>query len=377
MTAAATRASFERLLAVAPRLDACAPLQSFVALPERTLLHAGPPFQPGAIVAPVLNSAATAAVFEGWADNIEAARAAILQGRIRLAPAQDVGVVTPLAFVVSPSMAMLRVSDARGKAAVRYSPLNDGPPPAALRFGAVHGEQAARLDLLRRIAPAFAAALAEPLPVLPVMQAGLAGGDDLHGRVAAANAALADHLAPRLSSEARDYLALANQFVLNVIMAACALMIGAGSGVAGSGMVVAAGGNGAQLGWKIAGDPQRWHAIAGQPPAGPRFANAGDKCFLPAIGDSAVIDACGFGAAALRHAPEMIAAVRGHVDGRWFTPTASEAFIGTHPAFPSDLKLGLDVARPAPLRGIMLAALDADGEAGLIGRGVAPWPTVA
>ncbi len=376
MTDAATQASFELLLSVAPQLDACAPLKSFIALPEHTLLHAGPPFQPGAVVAPILNSAATAAVFEGWADNVEMARAAILQGRIHLQPAQDRGVVTPLAFVVSPSMAVLRVSDARG-AAVRYSPLNDGPPPGASRFGAVHSEQAARLELLRRTAPAFAAGLSEPLPVLPIMQAGLASGDDLHGRIAAANAALVEQLAPRLSGEARDYLSLANQFMLNVIMAACALMIGAASGASGSRMVVAAGGNGAQLGWKIAGEPQRWHTIAARPPAGPHFPDAGEKRFLPAIGDSAVIDACGFGAAALRYAPEMAVALRGHVDERWFTPVASEAFIGAHPAFPTDLRLGLDLARTAPLRGIMLAALDADGEAGLIGRGIAPWPMSA
>ena len=91
------------------------------------------------------------------------------------------------------------------------------------------------------------------MPLLPIMRAGLDGGDDLHGRVSAANAALVASLAPRLSGEAREYLTLANQFVLNVIMAACAVMIGAGEGIEDSRLVTAAGGNGVDFGWQLAG----------------------------------------------------------------------------------------------------------------------------
>ena len=373
----ATWESFERLLAVKPQLDLCAPLASVVSVPEHTLLHAGPPMrEKAAIPAPLFNSAVAAALFEGWAEDESGARSAIQQGRIRLAPAQDHGVVTPLAFVVSPSMWVLGVSDAAGEVKSRYTPVNDGPPPAALRFGARNDGQAERLSLLGRIGPALCDALKEPIPVLPVMQAGLSGGDDLHGRVSAANAALALKLAPRLSGEAAAYLSVANQFVLNVIMAACAVMLGAGGDIAGSRMVTAAGGNGVDLGWRLADAPAVWHTTTAEVPVGPHFPHAAERRFLPAIGDSAVIDACGFGAAALRFAREMMAALRGHVSDAYFADTASEPFLGHHPAFPSDLRLGLDIAHATPVRGIMLAALDADGEAGLVGRGIAPWPQV-
>lgn len=372
----ATRVSFERLLAAAPQLDGCAALGSLVALPEKTLLHAGPPFQKGeAVPAPVFNSAAAAAQFEGWATDLTEARRAITSGEIRLAPAQDYAVVTPLAFVVSPSMPALRVSDAGGKVSPRYAPVNDGPPPAALRFGARHEGQLERLALLGRIGPALGQALRDAVPILPIMSAGLIGGDDLHGRVSAANAALFDVLAPRLSGEAGDYLSLANQFVLNVIMAACAVMIGAGEGVEESRLVTAAGGNGIIFGWQLAGASGVWQTAAAAAPVGPHFPHATGRRFLPAIGDSAVIDACGFGAAALRHAPDMIAALRGYVSDSYFDATASAGFIGAHPAFPPDLKLGLDIDAQGPARGVMLAAVDADGEAGLVGRGVSPWPT--
>jgi hypothetical protein len=375
----ATQLSFQRFLAAAPQLDGCAPLGSFVALPDKTLLHAGPPFQAGAVLPPpIRNAAAAAALFEGWSADFDDACAAIARGDIRLMPAQDFAVATPLAFVVSPSMPVLRVSDAGGQATPRYTPVNDGPPPAAMRFGARHQDQQERLALISRIAPVLNDALQQAIPVLPILRAGLDGGDDLHGRVSAANAALFDVLAPRLAGEAIDYLNLANQFVLNVIMAACALMIGAGNGVDESRMVSAACGNGIDFGWQVAAAPGQWQAAAALAPVGPHFPHTVDRTFLPAIGDSAVIDACGFGAAALRYAPEMIAALRGHIPDSYFEVTASAPFIGPHPRFPPDLKLGLDVSASAQgPHGVMLAAVDEQGEAGLVGRGVAPWPAMS
>jgi hypothetical protein len=372
----ATRMSFERLLTAAPQLDGCAPLGEVVTVPDKTLLHAGPPFQAGIVLPPpVRNAAAAAAQFEGWAADYNEACAALARGDIRLAPAQDYGVVTPLAFVVSPAMPVLRVFDVLGQTGPRYAPVNDGPPPAALRFGAHHDGQMERLALIGRIGPALNGALHEAISVLPILRAGLDGGDDLHGRVSSANAALAAVLAPRLSNEARNYLAMANQFVLNVIMAACAVMIGAGAGIKGSRVVTVAGGNGIDFGWQLAGAPGVWRTAAAEVPVGPHFPHTAGKRFLPAIGDSAVIDACGFGAAALRYAPDMIAALRGHVPDAYFEATASAGFIGAHPAFPPDLRFGLDIDAAAAVRGVMLAAVDAEGEAGLVGRGVAPWPS--
>lgn len=372
----ATAASYERLLAARPQLDRCAPLGDIAAVPNRTLLHAGPPLQAGVIPPPLLNSAIAAALFEGWARDETQARDAILHGGIRLAPAQDHAVVTPLAFVVSPSMWVLGVSNGASKKTPRFAPLNDGPPPAALRFGARHADQAGRLALLAKCGPAFDRAVRQPIELLPLLRAGLDGGDDLHGRVIAANAALTAILMPRLTGAAVDYLGLANQFVLNLIMAACATMIGAGAGIADSRMVIAAGGNGVEFGWQLAGAPGRWAARPAHPPLGPHFPQAVGRRFLPAIGDSAVIDACGFGAAALRHAPELAEALRAHVPASFLTSEASASFLGPHPAFPPDLRLGLDIEAVGTGHGVMLAALDADGEIGLAGRGIAPWPAI-
>src|SRR5690242_16252715 len=113
-------------------------------LPARTLLHAGPPF-PGPPPAPVRNAAAQALVFEGAAADLAAAKALIDERAYRLSPAQDFGVATPLAQVVSPTMPVFVVGDGPERG---LAPLVEGPPPA-LRFGS---KETLCLDRLRATA---------------------------------------------------------------------------------------------------------------------------------------------------------------------------------------------------------------------------------
>ena len=69
-----------------------------IGVAKDTLLHAGPPFSsPDQVTRPILNSACVAAVYEGLARDFDQAEAMVLAGEIRLKPAQDFGVVTPLA----------------------------------------------------------------------------------------------------------------------------------------------------------------------------------------------------------------------------------------------------------------------------------------
>ena len=373
-----TEHSFAGLAATQPQLRRIAALAELAeGLQARTLYHAGPPFpDPTDLPAPLANSVAAAALLEGWIDDKSAIADALASGAIRLAPAQDIGLVTPLAFVAGPGTFCLEVSDAAAPARRKLSPLNDGPLPDALRLGT---GRPAGIDILRGlqngIGADLAARLRAPIPLLPLLAAGLQGGDDLHGRLDAAQARVPGMFEAPLLPETADYLARTNQFVLNVVMAAAALMIGAGSGPAGSTMVVACGGNGRDLGYKLAGEPDRWITLPARPPVGPRLAGQETARPLPAIGDSAVIDALGLGAACLRFAPELAASLKGHIEAAYFTEAAHDAFIGPHPALPlPGLKLGLDLARPRRCLGIMLGMVGAEGTEGLIGRGVAPWP---
>tara|TARA_R110000787_G_scaffold263946_1_gene369884 strand:- start:35807 stop:36946 length:1140 start_codon:yes stop_codon:yes gene_type:complete len=372
-----TRQSFAQLIAVTPALGRIAPLNVLASdLPARTLFHAGPPFEDIAeIPAPVKNSIVAAAVHEGWATTADDTWALVEQKKLYLMPAQDIGMVTPLAYVVGPGVFCIEVCDANAPSQRALSPINDGPLPDALRFGT---GRPAGLTLLRTLSTSVGADLSQHVksgtPLLPMFAHAIVNGDDLHGHVAALQAHVFDMFSADISATTEKYVTDANQFVLNIVMATAALMIGAGAGVSGSDMVVAAGGNGVQLGYKLASAPDTWVCVPAHRPVGPKFPNASQSIALPAIGDSAVIDALGFGAANLRFCPTLEGALDGHIDTAFFTDTAHQAFIGPHPDIQMPgLHVGLDLTRPRTCLGIMLGMVEERGVDGIIGRGVAPW----
>lgn len=374
----ATEKSAEAAAGVDPLLAGAGKLCDFRHIDGRTLLHAGPPLRdPASACRPLLNAAAAAAMLEGWTDSADNARAMIANGEIKLKPAQDNGVVVPLAFVAGPTTAMLRVIDGNAGGPDMLVSVNDGPPAGALRFGAPGPGTVAHLQhLAEAVAPALDRTLKEaPVPLLPFAARALAAGDDLHGQVAASSAEIIGTLCGHLGAgPAASTVAAAGQFFLNLWMAASALMIRAGAGIGGSAMVVAAGGNGQDVGLKLAAEPDRWIVLPANPPRGPRLRPDLEPLpLLPAIGDSVVIDACGFGAQALSFAPALRDA---------FAVAASDPVLqaptrllrAIHPGFGSlQIRVGLDgraIRRDAPFCAT-LAGLDADGNAGLIGRGLA------
>lgn len=374
----ATQTSYMQLIAAEPVLSRIAPLGELISdLPPRSLFHAGPPYTgPEQIPPAVLNGIGAAAIIEGWIKDVDDVPKLLQDGRLQLLPAQDIGLVTPLAFVVGPSVYCLEVMDAKRPDLRRLSPLNDGPLPDALRFGTGRTQG---IDLLQRltsvVGPDLARHFRKQAPLLPLLAVGLAGGDDLHGHVAAAQIRLSDLFDGDQSADSTAFMSAANQFVLNIIMATAALMIGAGAGVGGSNMVVAAGGNGVAFGYKLAARPDDWIMLPAERPIGPKFPGKEAMQALPAIGDSAVIDALGFGAACLRFCPTLLGALDGHIDPAFFTVAAHEAFIGPHPALPdASIHVGLDLTRPRSCLGIMLGMVGATGTEGIVGRGVAPWP---
>ncbi|MDQ2106680.1 YlbE family protein, partial [Azospirillum isscasi] len=303
----ATARAVERLLAAVPVWTETGTAGERIGLDRRTLLHAGPPFaNPEEICPPVLNAAAAALLFEGMAEGVEEARALVRSGAVTLRPAQDLGVVTPLAAVVSRSMWLHVVEDAGGSGVRAHSPLNEGGGPA-LRFGIVNGAVVERLRLLHgAVGPTLAGV--GPVELSGIAREAMEQGDELHGRVGVASALLTDTLASRLggSGEVCGFLREAGQFFLNPWMAACKTMLLAADGVPGAALVTAAGGNGVRFGLRLSGMMgEGWASAPAAAPQGPDIALPGGapRPRLPAIGDSAVIDAVGFGALALDAAP--------------------------------------------------------------------------
>ena len=377
VVSAATRRSYERLTAVQPVMGRIAPLKDFLtSLTDRTLFHAGPPFRDlASIPVAVINSAAAMAVFEGWADNREDARAAVGRGDIVLKPAQDTGLVTPLAFVAGPNVFCLEVRDANTPESRMLSPLNDGPPPHGLRFGTGSADGLRLLcTLSETVGPDLARTARQGLPLLPLLAGALSAGDDLHGHVAALQSRVFEIFGDDGSAETRTFIEAAGQFVLNLVMATAALMIAAGGEEPESSMVVAFGGNGVEVGYKVAHAPDTWRTMPAHRPIGPIFPAAVRSLPMRAVGDSAVIEALGFGAACLRFSPSLQDALRDHIDPGFISESAHSGYIGPHPRLPlPGLRVGIDAASAPLLRGIMLGMVDESGCCGLIGRGVAPW----
>ncbi len=318
------------------------------------LLHAGPPYASGDTVpAAVRNAAALALVHDAREPDFAAGLSALAAGRYRWAPAQDHGVVTPLAQVVTAGMPLLVVGDAH---AVRYAPIAEAPAPA-LRFGSPH---ASCVDNLRQQSTWALATLgpclrAAPLALDAVIAQALAQGDECHARTGAAHAALLARL-PSLSTDYRHSLSGNPGFVLTAIMAAAAWALARGAGE-----LAAIGGNGVDFGIRGRGAAD-WLCMPASAPVGTRLPVAPDEVVLGAIGDSAVIDACGLGGQALACAPALSEEWRAVLPADWADRPAR--LLG-----PDGI---VDPARVAasgcaPL--IHLAMVGAGPDAGLLGRG--------
>jgi hypothetical protein len=333
---------------ILPRAAACPQL------PASVLLHAGPPFR-GAAPAPVLNSAVQAVLFEGLAADDAAARALLSRGEIRLQPAQDHGVVTPLAQVVSASMLLVAV---RQQDQVCHAPIIEGPAPA-LRFGSAAPECALRLRAIGRWLDSAVAPLVrrEPPAVDELIRIAVDAGEECHARTAAANEALVSALHGLGALHAAS-LRASPAFVLPVLMAAAAAALRTRRSA-----VEAIGGNGVDFGVRRRGSPG-WRQLPAQAPRGVRLPGSETSVALGAIGDSAVIDFCGLGGQALSAAPQLAA--------EWSDVLPADALARRGQLI--DPRTGLvdpdRITRGALAPLINLAIIDRDGQAGLIGRGV-------
>lgn len=375
----ANAAALERICAVEPCWSAVREARDGLSLPDRTLLHAGPPLaDPTRLPPPMLNSAVLSCLYEGWArDDVEAERL-ITSGGVKLEPSFTRRASTPLVAMISPRTTVAEIRDHRG-GATWFGFLGTGAGPQQ-RFGS---RDRAILDRLafreRDLRPGFAALLGEPIDLLSIARSALTEGDDLHNRLSSATAVLHAVLGTRKTEAPEVQAAIitvleAPLYFLNLWMPACALMLDAASGVHGSTLVTRLCSNGLAAGIQVAGIPDRWFTT---PPAlvqGPFMKGAPEHPqHPPATGDSGIIDAFGLGGQVLRSAPSLRSAF-----AQWL-PVDDEAralsqLAGRHPVL--GVEVGLDAAAVvrsgrSPL--LSTGMVSADGR-GLLGRGICAMP---
>jgi hypothetical protein len=375
----ANATALAKIVAVDPKWTAVRAASEAIGLPDRVLLHAGPPLPDAkSLPPPMLNSAVLACLYEGWAKDDNEAEKLISSGQVRLEPSFTRRVSTPLVSMVSARTTLAVIEDADSKAAW-FSFLGTGGG-AQMRFGARDRAIIERLQFRERdLLPGFSALLSDPVDLLSIARSALTEGDDLHNRLSSATSVLHAVLGTRKTDSPAAQAALrtvleAPLYFLNFWMPACALMLDAAAGVEGSTLVTKLSANGQITGIQLAGMPGRWFTAAAAPVQGPFMKGAPENPqFPPATGDSGIIDAFGLGGQVLRRAPSLLAAFE-----PWLAKDderrALAQLAGLHPVL--GVPVGLDAAAVAssgksPL--LSTGMVSADGR-GLLGRGLCAMP---
>jgi hypothetical protein len=318
---AGNREAVARLQAARPMLVGAGRAGDLIpGLEGRLVLHAGPPVEWERMSGPQRRAARAAVVMEGWAGDLEAADAALAAGTVALAPCHSLGAAGAMTGIISPSVAVWVVRDEE-RAVTAWSPFCDGPGEA-FWLGVDSPESIRRQRVMAEmIAPGFDAALRArgPVDVLALCAQALAMGDDCHMRHQAATMLLVREVLPAMAEHAPEAVLPTAQmtagnghFALTLTIAACRAALQGIVGIPGCSLVAFISRNGTDAAVKIAGLPDRWFTapapLVGDPLYRPGFSDAdaaGD------IGDSALVECAGLGAAASACSPSVAAFLGG------------------------------------------------------------------
>jgi hypothetical protein len=327
--AAANRTAVERVMAAGSQLVDVRPAREVLGLPDRVLLHAGPPIAWADASGPLRGALIGACLFEGWADTAEEAERILAAGEISLDPCHHHRAVGPMAGVTSPSMWMWCLQDpVHGGQA--FSNLNEGLGKV-LRMGAYNDEVITRLRWMRDVlGPVLAKAVrgpidagADPIDVKSILAQMLQMGDEGHNRNRAGSLMALRELSPAIvavegvpSSDIAAVLRFAGgneHFFLNLGMPTAKLAMDAARDIPGSSMVTVMARNGTEFGIQTAGTGDRWFTGPANTPVGLFLGDYGPEDANPDIGDSAIMETYGVGGFTMAAAPAIVRFVGGTV----------------------------------------------------------------
>jgi hypothetical protein len=360
-------------------------------LDGRTILHPGPAIDLADVGDPLRRSMRAAVVAEGWAEDATAADDLLAAGEVALRPANEAGVVVPMATAMGPTTPVWVVGVEQG-GTTAYAPLGQGAGDVAW-YGRDTPGAVERLVFLRdAVAPVLSDALAasDPVDVFSFANQALAMGDDVHVRSQAATNLLLKHLLagivgsdhPRRVEVAR-FLSANHLLFLTLGMAAARALTAWAGQVADASIVTTMARNGTDFGARLSGD-DRWF-LAPAPMVGNALYHPGRSAddAAPDIGDSAVLEVVGLGGAAAAGSPAVGQLVGGMAAAAALTEELDRVCIGRSSRFALPTQggrgtpLGIDVRRvveygitPKVTTGI-LHARDGSGQ---VGAGVAVAP---
>ncbi len=323
--ATANRTAVERILAAGSVLTDVRPAREVLDLPDRMLLHSGPPLAWSAASGPMRGALIGACLFEGWAQTPEEAEQLLASGGIELDPCHHHRAVGPMAGVTSPSMWMWCLEDpVHGGQA--YCNLNEGLGKV-LRYGAYSPEVVDRLRWMADVlGPVLSSAVRsrseDPLDVKAVLAQMLQMGDEGHNRNRAGSLMTLRDLSPAIvevDAPSSDIAAVLRfiggneHFFLNLGMPTAKLASQAVGQVPGSTMVTVMARNGTDFGVQTAGTGDRWFTGPANTPVGLFLGDYGPDDANPDIGDSAIMETYGVGGFCMAAAPAIVRFVGGTV----------------------------------------------------------------
>jgi hypothetical protein len=352
-----------RLTSGEPFVVDCRPAWEALELPERTVLHAGPPIAWERMCEPIQAAVLGAIRYEGWAANDDTARRLVESGGVRLEPCHHWRAVGPMAGVITRSMPVFVVENrARGNRA--HATINEGLGKV-LRYGANDDSVLARLRWIATEAgPLLGAALRASggLDLRALMAQALRMGDEMHQRNLAASALLVRALLPHVAraggrhhavARLGEFLAGHDQFFLNLAMAAGKALTDPMSGVADSTLVTTLARNGTDFGIRVAALGERWFTAPVAMPTGFYFPGFGPDDANPDMGDSAIVETIGLSGVAMAASPAVarFLGAGGVAEALAVTGEMREISAGEHPVFripaldERGVPVGIDVRR--------------------------------
>src|SRR5262249_6827036 len=108
---AANADALSRLVGGEPVLVDCRPAREAIDLPERVVLHAGPPIEWERMCAPLQAAILCAVRYEGWATDDDAARRLVERDAVKLAPCHHWQSVGPMTGIITGSMPVFVVEN--------------------------------------------------------------------------------------------------------------------------------------------------------------------------------------------------------------------------------------------------------------------------
>jgi Protein of unknown function (DUF1116) len=314
---AANQVAVRRMLDGDPVLIDVVPAESVIPeLKDRLVLHAGPPIEWPRMCGPMQGAVSGAVMFEGWANDLDAATVMAASGGVRFEPNHHFSAVGPMTGMITCSMPVFVVENRKfGNRA--YCTINEGLGKV-MRFGGNDAEVLERLAWLRDVlGPLLSQALRASggIPLKSMIARGLGMGDEMHQRNVACTSLFLREIAPWLARTAPDSANLAqvlafiagnDQFFLNIAMAMGKAIMDPVRGIPSSTIVTAMCRNGTDFGIRVSATGDQWFVAPVEMPEGLYFPGYSEADANPDMGDSAIVETIGLGGFAMAAAPAVV-----------------------------------------------------------------------